>query len=90
MNNNSNESLERLKDGNNKFIHNKLGNPNQASFARTTLVEGQDPFAVILTCADSRVVPEIIFDTGLGELFVVRVAGNMPGTCLVDRLAIEL
>ena len=77
MNNISKIALERLKDGNNNFVQKKLSKPNQAPLTRASLIDGQDPFAVILTCADSRVVPELIFDTGLGELFVVRVAGNI-------------
>lgn len=74
---NKNIDIERLKTGNSNFVNNKLTSKNQDSARRMKTANSQDPFAVILTCADSRVVPEIIFDTGLGELFVVRVAGNI-------------
>jgi len=71
------ESLERLKTGNARFVEDRLDGQLQDSAARKSLVEGQKPFAIILSCADSRVPPEFVFDTGLGELFVVRVAGNI-------------
>jgi carbonic anhydrase len=74
---NKNTPIERLKTGNSNFVYNKLANKNQDSIRRLKILGGQNPFAVILTCADSRVVPELIFDTGLGDLFVVRVAGNI-------------
>lgn len=74
------EVLQRLKEGNERFIADNLSNQFHDSQRRKEIVEGQSPFAVVLTCADSRVVPEIIFDTGLGELFVVRVAGNIANT----------
>lgn len=73
----TNSPLERLKSGNSNFVKDRLTNGNQDSNRRIKIVSGQNPFAVILTCADSRVVPELIFDTGLGDLFVVRVAGNI-------------
>ncbi len=71
------EALERLKIGNKNFVEDKLDGKLQGSRRREELIEGQDPFVVILGCADSRVVPEFAFDTGLGELFVIRVAGNV-------------
>ncbi|MEN8224619.1 MAG: carbonic anhydrase [Bacteroidota bacterium] len=74
------EILKRLIAGNEKFITDKLSSHNQDSNRRETVTKGQDPFAIILSCADSRVVPELIFDTGIGELFVVRVAGNVANT----------
>lgn len=71
------QALQKLIDGNKRFLAKKRENPNQ-SFARLEEVaKGQQPFAAILSCADSRVVPEIIFDQGIGDLFVVRVAGNV-------------
>ena len=51
--------------------------PNQGVERRKELVEGQHPFAIILCCSDSRVPPEVIFDQGLGDLFIVRTAGNV-------------
>ncbi|MGD1700700.1 carbonic anhydrase [Dapis sp. BLCC M229] len=71
------EILEILMAGNKRFVENKRTNPN-VSFARLTEVaSGQNPFASIVSCADSRVPVEIIFDRGLGDLFVVREAGNI-------------
>ena len=72
-----NEIIERLKEGNKRFISDTAQRKLQDSTRRELLAAGQSPFAVILGCADSRVVPEIVFDTGLGELFTVRVAGNV-------------
>lgn len=72
------ESLQRLRDGNRRFvagISDIENSPDDARRAR--LVDGQNPFAVIVTCSDSRVPVNLVFDQGLGELFVVRVAGNI-------------
>ncbi len=74
------EHIQRLKDGNDRFVADKPDGKLQDSKRRETLTGGQSPFAVILSCADSRVVPELAFDTGLGELFVLRVAGNVANT----------
>jgi carbonic anhydrase len=71
------EALQRLLDGNKRFVANKMFHPNESLETRTKLATGQAPFAAILGCADSRVPPEIVFDHGLGDLFVVRVAGNI-------------
>jgi carbonic anhydrase len=71
------EALARLVEGNKRFVEMKLTHPEQDIACRTTLAKGQQPFAVILGCSDSRVPPEVIFDQGLGDLFVVRVAGNV-------------
>ncbi len=72
--------IQRLKDGNARYVADKLDGKLQNSTRREALVSGQQPFAIVLSCADSRVVPELAFDTGLGELFVVRVAGNIANT----------
>jgi len=72
-----NEIVNWLKEGNNRFISGTLEKKIKNSTLRELLAGGQSPFAVILGCADSRVVPEIVFDTNLGELFTVRVAGNV-------------
>lgn len=74
------QALQRLIDGNKRFVDRKRKNPNQ-DFARLQEVaQDQKPFAAILGCADSRVTPEIVFDQGIGDLFVVRVAGNVSST----------
>lgn len=74
------EALEKLKAGNKNFVTDKLVGQLQDSSRRKSLTGGQNPFAIILSCADSRVVPELAFDTGLGEIFVIRVAGNVANT----------
>ncbi|WP_028585049.1 carbonic anhydrase [Desulfogranum mediterraneum] len=73
----ANEALERLLAGNERFIKGTLEHPNHCEESRAGLVQGQAPIAVVLTCADSRVPPVDIFDQGLGDLFVLRVAGNI-------------
>lgn len=78
------EALTRLKEGNARFVDKRLNGQNLAN--RPDLVHGQDPFAIILSCADSRVVPELAFDTGLGELFVLRVAGNIANTSTIASI----
>ena len=70
------EALDRLIAGNARFAADSERNQGRDTHRRAELAEGQKPFAVILGCADSRVPPEVIFDQGLGELFVVRIAGN--------------
>jgi carbonic anhydrase len=70
------QALAQLMAGNRRFQHDTTGHPLLHSKRRAELVGGQAPFAIILSCSDSRVPPELIFDQGLGGLFVVRVAGN--------------
>jgi carbonic anhydrase len=69
--------LGQLLDGNKRFVAGKLLHPGRAPKDFVTLAEGQAPLAVIIGCADSRVAPELIFDQGIGDLFVVRIAGNV-------------
>jgi carbonic anhydrase len=80
-------ALERLKAGNRRFA---TGTSTQDAARRSTrraeLVEAQFPFAVILGCSDSRVPAEIVFDQGLGDLFVIRVAGNIVAPSLVGSV----
>jgi carbonic anhydrase len=72
------EALERLRDGNLRFAANVRGSDAFVSRTRRAeLATGQQPFAIILGCSDSRVPAEIVFDQGLGDLFVIRVAGNI-------------
>jgi carbonic anhydrase len=71
------DALQRLLDGNKRFMSGNLEHPNHCEESRRGLVAGQDPLAVVLTCADSRVPPVDVFDQGLGDIFVVRVAGNI-------------
>lgn len=72
------EALERLRKGNRRFVSGGQGHDAHPSQSRRReLLSGQDPFAIILGCSDSRVPAEMIFDQGLGDLFVIRVAGNI-------------
>jgi carbonic anhydrase len=69
-------ALARLKAGNSRFVMGRSSASTDFSVRRAELVEGQSPFAVVLGCADSRLPPELVFDQSIGQLFVVRVAGN--------------
>ena len=71
------EALQRLLDGNARFVRGVSNGDHRDARRRQELVNGQNPFAAILCCSDSRVPPELIFDQGLGDIFVVRVAGNV-------------
>jgi carbonic anhydrase len=71
------EALQRLLDGNERFRRGETRSVRNQAQVLAELAHGQSPFATILGCSDSRVPPELIFDAGLGELFVVRVAGNV-------------
>lgn len=80
------DPLERLRAGNARYVSGAATHPNQSVERRGELAQGQKPFAVVLACADSRVAPEIIFDQGLGDLFVVRVAGNVVDNATLGSL----
>lgn len=81
------EALERLKAGNRAFAADRAGQSAKIDRERRAeLAEQQEPFAVILGCSDSRVPAEIIFDQGLGDLFVIRVAGNIVAPSLVGSV----
>jgi carbonic anhydrase len=72
------QALERLREGNRRFVSGVQSIDTLASqMRRSELAAGQEPFAIILGCSDSRVPAEIVFDQGLGDLFVIRVAGNI-------------
>lgn len=72
----SDDAIKELKDGNKRFVESKLVNTNYKKQIEQTKA-GQKPHSVILSCVDSRVPPEIIFDQGIGNIFVIRVAGNI-------------
>lgn len=80
------EALKLLEDGNKRFAEDRLASKDVGSSRRAELVEGQKPFAIILSCSDSRVPPEIVFDEGLGDLFVIRVAGNVADTVALGSI----
>ena len=71
------EAISKLKEGNGRYTSGNLQHPGQTVERRTELAKTQHPFATIVSCSDSRVPPEIVFDQGLGDLFIVRVAGNV-------------
>jgi carbonic anhydrase len=71
------EALTRLRDGNHRFVANRSAAGHASQERRSELVAGQEPFAIILGCSDSRVPAELVFDQGFGDLFVIRVAGNI-------------
>jgi carbonic anhydrase len=73
----SDEALQRLKAGNERFLAGAARFPTVQKEILADLAKGQHPFATILSCSDSRVPPELIFDAGFGDLFVIRVAGNV-------------
>ena len=81
------EALERLREGNRRFVSGDRSEDNITThLRRSDLVDGQAPFAVILGCSDSRAPVEIVFDQGLGALFVIRVAGNIVAPSLVGSV----
>jgi len=81
------EALQRLREGNLRFVAGKQGaETSTGQRRRDELVGGQQPFAIILGCSDSRVPAEIVFDQGLGDLFVIRVAGNIVAPSLVGSV----
>ncbi len=73
------EALRFLLDGNARFVRGDAAHPNQDAERRAAAVNEQHPFAVVFGCSDSRVAAEIVFDRGLGDLFVVRTAGHLVG-----------
>jgi len=80
------EALDRLKQGNERFVGGTARFPTVQKEVLAELAKGQRPFATILGCSDSRVPPELLFDAGFGELFVVRVAGNVLGSEIMGTL----
>jgi len=80
------EALQRLKAGNQRFISGQACFPTVQKEVLAELAKGQQPYATILGCSDSRVPPELVFDAGFGELFVIRVAGNVLGPSILGTL----
>jgi len=79
-------ALQYLKDGNKRFVDNNGITRNTNKADREILKDGQKPFAVIVTCADSRVAPEIYFDQKLGDIFVIRNAGNIADSTVLGSI----
>ena len=71
------DAIQKLKDGNKRFVKVKSQHPDESKERRNEMLKGQHPFVVILSCSDSRVPPELIFDQGLGDIFEIRNAGNV-------------
>lgn len=80
------EAWQLLLDGNQRFVAGESRHPNQNASRRSELVDTQNPFAVIFGCADSLLAAEIIFDVGLGDIFVVRTAGHVPDYAVLGSL----
>nr|WP_233121562.1 carbonic anhydrase [Tersicoccus sp. Bi-70] len=80
------EAWQRLADGNHRFVSGQSRHPNQNAARRSALVNAQHPFAVIFGCSDSRLAAEIIFDVGLGDVFVVRTAGQVIDDAVLGSL----
>lgn len=77
------EALKTLMEGNQRYLSGKTKGPNRSAARRTELAKGQHPIAIVVSCSDSRVPPELLFDQGFGDIFVVRTAGN-----IVDSIAL--
>lgn len=82
---NAQEALAKLKEGNRNYVNDTETVDTSAS-VRSGLVNGQSPYAIVLSCADSRVLPESIFDSNAGELFICRVAGNIANTSTIASI----
>lgn len=80
------EGLQKLLEGNKRYVHDKLEHPNRGLERRESISQKQNPFAVIVGCSDSRVPPELIFDQGLGDIFAVRTAGNVVSLVELDSV----
>jgi len=80
------QALKLLLDGNQRFVAGKMERPNQTPERRAEVAKGQHPFASVLACSDSRTPPELIFDRGLGDIFTVRVAGNVADKVVIESL----
>jgi carbonic anhydrase len=80
------QAIQKLRDGNAHFAQDKLERKNQGANKRRELINRQEPWAIVLCCADSRVVPDLIFDVGIGELFVIRVAGNIANISTIASI----
>ncbi|MBK1787801.1 carbonic anhydrase [Prauserella cavernicola] len=80
------QAWRKLVRGNDRFVDGRQKHPHESLEWRESLVEGQHPFAVVLGCADSRVTPELVFDEGLGDLFVIRSAGEVLDTAVIGSI----
>ncbi len=79
-------ALQKLKEGNDRYILDHVEHPHEGAQRRVDISAAQHPFAIVLGCADSRVVPELIFDQGVGDLFVLRIAGNVADDAVIASI----
>lgn len=82
--------LDRLLEGNRRFVGGSALGPHRDGSRRTAIAQGQHPTALVISCSDSRQVPELIFDCGLGDLFVVRTAGHCVGASVMGSIEFGL
>lgn len=80
------QALQRLIEGNQRYVANKTITLNESASRRAEVAQGQHPFATIFSCVDSRVPPELVFDRGLGDLFVIRTAGQVTDKAVLGSL----
>ncbi len=80
------KTLKLLKEGNRRFVAGEMIHPDQTVDRRREVAKGQQPFAIIFGCVDSRVPPEIVFDRGLGDLFVIRTAGHVLDSASLNSI----
>jgi carbonic anhydrase len=80
------QAWQRLQEGNARFVADRMDHPSQGADRRAALAQEQHPYAVLFGCSDSRVAAEIIFDQGLGDLFVVRTAGQVLDTTVIGSI----
>src|SRR3954462_6678205 len=80
------QALHRMRDGNARFVRGDARFPTVQKNVLAELAKDKQPYATILGCSDSRVPPELVFDAGFGELFVIRVAGNVLGPAIIGTL----
>src|SRR5688572_20996777 len=81
------DALEHLREGNRRFVSGvRVSAVLDSQTRRNAVADGQEPFAIILGCSDSRVPAEIVFDQGLGDLFVIRVAGNIVASSQIGSV----
>ncbi len=83
---NADQALQALLEGNKRYVAGQPRRPHQSIERRNEVIAGQSPFAVVLTCSDSRVPAEILFDQGIGDIFVVRTAGNVADDVAVGSI----
>lgn len=80
------DAIKKLKEGNKRFIKNQVMHPDESLERKKEMLKGQHPFVVILSCSDSRVPPELIFDQGIGDIFEIRNAGNVLNNHVIGSI----